>query len=169
MYDTHQKDSIDLPPNIHISEGDIFTKPDAHFAHCVSPELATSAGIATQFCRICPKLTEIRQTHQSLLPGSLIAYCNKTSNNWIFNLVTIRRCNEKPMYSDLNKCLCCMKSHMLQYYLTESRLPQLGCGLDKLDWKQVFANIVNVFGNTEITVDIFSLDSNMRLGQKKCS
>ena len=100
MYDTHQKDSIDLPPNIHISEGDIFSKPDAHFGHCVSSDLAMSAGIATQFCHIFPKLTEIRQTHQSLWPGSLIAYFNKTTNNWIYNLVTKRRCIDKPMYSD---------------------------------------------------------------------
>ena len=90
-----------------------------------------SAGIAAQFCHLFPRMTEIRQTHQSLSQGSLVAYFNKTSNNWIYNLVTKRRCNDKPMYSDLNKCLCRMKSHMLQHHITEICLPQLGCGFDK--------------------------------------
>ena len=73
MYDTHKKDSIDLPPNIHISEGDFFIKPDANFGHYVCSDLAMSAGIATQFRHIFPKLTQTRQTHQSLSPGSLVA------------------------------------------------------------------------------------------------
>ena len=152
MYDKHQKDSEDLPPNIHISVDDIFSKPDENFGPCVSSDLAMSAEITAQFSHIFPKLTELRQTHQSLSPGSSIAYFNKTSNNWIYNLVGKRRCNDKPMYSDLIKCLCRTKSHMWQHHITEIRLPELGCGLDKLDWKHVLLNIVNVFGNTEITL-----------------
>ena len=85
MYDTHQKDSIDLPPNFHISEGDIFSKPDANFGHCLSSDLAMAAGIATQFCHFFPKLKDVRETHQSFLPRALIAYFNKTSHNWIYN------------------------------------------------------------------------------------
>ena len=61
IYDTHQKDSIDLPPNIHISEGDNFSKPDTNFGHCVSSDLAMSAGTATRFRHIFVKLTEIRK------------------------------------------------------------------------------------------------------------
>ena len=76
MYDTHQKGSIDLPPNFHVSEDDIFSEPDGKFGHCVSYDLAMSAGIATQFCHLFPKMTERRQTHQSLSPGSLITYFN---------------------------------------------------------------------------------------------
>ena len=57
------------------------------------------------------------------------------------------------MRSDLNKSLCRMKSHILQHRIIESRLHQLGCGLDKLDLKHVSLNIVNVFGNTEFTVN----------------
>ena len=155
MYDTHQKDSEGLLPNIHISEVDIFSKSDESFGPCVSSDLAMSAWITTQFCHIFPKLTELRQTHQSLSPGSSIASFNKTSNKWIYNSVTKRRCNDKPKYSDMNKCLCRAKSHLWQHHITEIRLHELGRGLDKLDWNHVSLNIVNVFGNTEITLGKF--------------
>ena len=125
-----------------------------------------SAGIATQFCRIFPKLTKICQTRQNFTPGSLIACFQKKSIIWIYNLVAKRRCNDEPMYSDLIKSLCRMKSDMLQHHITGIRLPQLGCGLDKLDQKHVLLNIFNVFGDTEITVDIFLLEVPNPLGQK---
>ena len=50
-----------------------------------------------------------------------------------------------------------MKSFILQHHITDIRLPQNGCGLDQLDWKHVLLNIVNVFGNTEITLEMFLL------------
>ena len=71
---------------------------------------------------------------------------------------------------------CRIKTHILQNHFTEIRLPQFGCGLDNLDWKHVFMNFVNVFGNTENTVDIFLLkvhnpirSANMLLAEKYSS
>ena len=48
-----------------------------------------------------------------------------------------------------------MKSHMLMYGITEINLPQIGCGLDKLEWARVFNIILCLFGNTDIRVNIF--------------
>ena len=70
------------------------------------------------------------------------------------------------MYSDLNNCLCRKKSHILHNHLTEIRLPQLGCGLDNLDWKHGLLNIVNDFGNPEITLDIFLLKVHNTIGSE---
>ena len=161
MYDTPFTESIELPPNLTISEGDVFSDTAANFAHCVSSDLAMSAGIATHFLRIFPDLSELRKTDANLPPGSLIAHFNASSNNWIYNLVTKRHFFDKPTYFDLQKCLCRMKSHILQNNIHEIRLPQLECGLDKSEWKIVLMKLVTIFENTTFSVEIFLLgDSN---------
>ena len=132
MYDTPFTESIELPPNITISEGDIFSDTTANFAHCVSSDLPMSAGIAKQFLRILPDLSELRKTHANLPPGSLIAHFNASSNNWIYNLVTKRHFFDKPTHFDVEKCLCRMKSHMLQNNIHE--VAYLNLDVDWTNW-----------------------------------
>ena len=48
-----------------------------------------------------------------------------------------------------------MKSHMLTYGIKEINLPQIGRGLDKLEWARVFNIFLCLFGNTDIWVNIF--------------
>ena len=133
MYDKPFTENIELTSNITISECDIFSDTKAIFAHSVSSDLAMSAGIAMQFLRIFPDLSELRKTHANLPPGSLIAQFNESGNNWIYNSITKRPFSDKPTCSDLHKCLCRMKSHMLHNNIKEVRLPQIGCGIDKLE------------------------------------
>ena len=45
-------ESVDLPENVRILQGDLFRDKTANFGHCVSSDLAMSAGIATQFVRL---------------------------------------------------------------------------------------------------------------------
>ena len=48
-----------------------------------------------------------------------------------------------------------MKSHMLTHGIKEIHLPQIGCGLDQLEWARVFTIILCLFANTDIRVNIF--------------
>ena len=48
-----------------------------------------------------------------------------------------------------------MKSHMLMYGIEEINLPQIGCGLDKLEWARVFNIILCLFAITDIRINIF--------------
>ena len=48
-----------------------------------------------------------------------------------------------------------MKSQMLTHGIQEINLPQIGCGLDKLEWAPVFNIILRLFANTDIRVNIF--------------
>ena len=130
IYDAIQK-KAELSPNITICESDVFSNPRATFAQCVSSDPAMSAGIATQFVRIFPGSSEVRKTHFNLTTGSLIAFFNASSNNWMYNLVTKPHSFDKPTHFDVNKCLCCMKSDMLQNNINVVHLPQIGCELDK--------------------------------------
>ena len=49
-----------------------------------------------------------------------------------------------------------MKSHMLEHGLTEISLPQIGCGLDNLEWKKVLTDMSHIFGHSGICVKLFS-------------
>ena len=148
-------ESVDLPENVRILQGDLFRDQTANFGHCVSSDLAMSAGIATQFVRLYPQLEELRPNYRNLKAGSLIAYFSSQNGNWIYNLVTKNKHYDKPTYYNLRKSLCRMKSHMVTYGIQEINLPQIGCGLDKLEWARVFSIILCLFANTDIRVNIF--------------
>ena len=63
--------------------------------------------------------------------------------------------NDKPAYQNLHKSLCRMKSHMLEHGITEISLPQIGCGLDTLEWTEVLTEIIHIFGHSGIRVKLF--------------
>ena len=48
-----------------------------------------------------------------------------------------------------------MKSHILTYGIKEINLPQIGRGLDKLEWARVSNILLCLFANTDIRVHIF--------------
>ena len=79
--------SILLPRNIEVLQGDQFENPNTNFGHCVSSDLVMAAGRATQFLRF-PDLNDIRQKKMFLPPGSLIAPFSQQRQNWIYNLMT---------------------------------------------------------------------------------
>ena len=81
-------ESVDLPENVQILQEDLFRDQTAIFGHCVSPDLAMSAGIATQFVRLYPQLEKLRLHNRNLKEGSLIAHFSSPNGDWIYNLVT---------------------------------------------------------------------------------
>ena len=113
------------------------------------------AGVATHFLRLFPDLNDIRQRKMFLPPGSLIAHFSQEQQNWIYNLVTEKHGKDKPTYQNLNKNLCRMKSHLLEHGITEIGSPQIGCGVDKLEWTKILTDIIHFFGHTGICVKIF--------------
>ena len=148
-------ENVDLPENVRILQGNLFRDQTANFGHCVSSDLAISAGIATLFVRLYPELEELRPKYRNLKAGSLTAHFSSQNGNWNYNLATKNNHYVKPTYYNLRKSLCCMKSHMLTYGVKETNLPQIGCGLDKLEWARVFKIILCLFANTDIRVNIF--------------
>ena len=81
-------ESVDLPENVRILQGDLFRDQTANFGHCVSSDLVMSAGIATQFVRLYPELAKLGLNYRNLKAGSLIAHFSSQNGNWIYNLVT---------------------------------------------------------------------------------
>ena len=126
-------ENADLPKIVRILQRDLFRDKHAIFGHCVSSDLAMSAGIATQFVRLYPELEKSGPNYRNLQEGSLIAHFSSQNGNWIYNLLTKNRHYDKPTYYKLRKSLCRMKSHMVTYGIKEINLPQIGCGRDKLE------------------------------------
>ena len=148
-------ESVDLPESVRNLQGDLFRDQTANFGHCVSSDLAMSAGIATQFVRLYRELEKLRPDYRNFKAGFLIAHFSSQNGNWIYNLVTkITHC-DKPFYYNLRKSLCRLKSHMLTNAIKEINLPQIGCGLDNLEWARVFNIILCLLANTDIRVNIF--------------
>ena len=88
-------ESVDLPEIVRILQGDLFRDQTANFGHCVSSDLAMSAGIATQFVRLNSELEELRPSYRNLKAGSLIAHFSSQNGIWIHNLVTKNRYYDK--------------------------------------------------------------------------
>ena len=70
-------------------------------------------------------------------------------------MVTKIKHYKEPTYYNLRKSFCRMKSRFLTYGIKEINLPQVGCGLDKLEWARVFNTFLCFFTNTDIQVNIF--------------
>ena len=98
-------ESVDLAENVRILQGDLFRDQTANFGHCVSSDLAMSAGIASQLVRLYPELEKLRPHYRKLKAGSLIAHFSSQNCNWIYNLVTKNRHFVKPIYHNLRKSL----------------------------------------------------------------
>ena len=147
-------ETVDLPENVRILQGDLLRDKTANFGHCVSSDLAMSAGIARQVVRLYPELEKLRLNHRNLKAVSLIAHFSSKNGNRIYNLVTKIRHYDQPTYYNLRKSLCRMKSHMLTHGIKEINLPQIGCGLDTLEWARVFNIFLCLFANTDIRVNI---------------
>ena len=61
----------------------------------------------------------------------------------------------KPTYKALRLSLEAMKNHAESKKVLRISMPQIGCGLDKLDWRKVRTLIKEVFWPTNIEIIVF--------------
>ena len=163
--------------------GDLFSAPhDCFFAHCISGDYALGAGIAKTFeakyglrqklqsAYPIPKRfdtnTAIKAAMSGKLNSSQDCYKDATYRNYIgrallidhvFNLVTKERYWMKPDYPTLRLSLQDMKRQCVSRRVKKLAMPKIGCGLDKLNWEYVKKQIVEVFGNMDIEITVYSL------------
>lgn len=106
---------------------DLFTLPeDYYLAHCISSDAKMSAGIAVEF-RKRFKLKSL-QDKANLQPLE-IGTCYK--------------------YETITQALISMKNRCLEEEITKLAMPQIGCGLDKLQWGKVREILKEVFNDIE--------------------
>lgn len=132
---------------------DLFLVPEAYFlAHCISADAMMGAGIAVQF----RKRFDLTQLQELGKAGKLeVGTCVKAGR--VFNLITKPRYWQKPSYETLTSSLQAMKDICLKERIFKLAMPQIGCGLDKLQWEKVRVIIQETFEDTDIEIVVCSI------------
>ncbi|PTY93006.1 macro domain-containing protein [Heyndrickxia sporothermodurans] len=115
-----------------------------HLAHCISRDCKMGAGIAVLFER------------QFNLRETLLA--QKRSNpdcirvGRVFNLITKERYWHKPTIDSVREAVEKMKEVAVQEGIKKIAMPCIASGLDRLDWNEVRAMVIEVFNDTNIHI-----------------
>lgn len=141
-----------LPKVIKYVEGDLFTcAKTMSMSHCVSEDLKMGKGIAVLFKKRFQRVDELKS--QNAKTGQVAIL--EDGDRFIYYLVTKRRYFDKPTYKTLQSSLAAMRHHCLSNDVKEISMPQIGSGLDKLDWKRVQDLIANIFADTGIMITVY--------------
>lgn len=73
------------------------------------------------------------------------------------NLVTKSKYWHKPTYESLTQAVVSMRVVCLEEGITALAMPQIGCGLDKLQWGRVREIIKDVFADTDMEIVVCTL------------
>lgn len=142
-------------------QADLFSYHDKgyYLVHCISADFALGAGIAKEFDRRYDirklLLFYIGCDWYKQYGKQNIDYCiivgGKTK---VINLITKQRYFQKPTIESLRRALLDLKRNCERYNIKKLAMPRIGCGLDKLNWVDVFAEIRNVFQDTDLEIII---------------
>ena len=147
----------DLQDKIQIlneNDGTIFQANTAT-ALCISADAKMSKGVAeTTFRRVHGLQDYCRKTRPTV--GSIISYWDPESNNFIYNLITKSKFFEKPTLDNLRISLEKMRRHALLNNITTISMPKIGCGLNKLQWTDVFKFIQDTIIYCGIQIQIIT-------------
>ncbi len=142
---------------------DLFSVPDdVYFAQCISADFAMGKGIAVQFNQRFDTKNKIKTRYGAYSglhtwDNGAEGFCLLADN--VLNLVTKRKYYEKPTYDTLKNALEDMKQMCRQHNIKKIAMPQIACGLDKLQWDKVSAMIQEVFSDTEIEILVCRADN----------
>jgi O-acetyl-ADP-ribose deacetylase (regulator of RNase III) len=134
---------------ITIEKRDLFTVPQGYYlAHCISADFALGAGIAKTFDEIYNMRFKLFREYDmyEYEGGDALLIDN------VFNLVTKNKCYHKPTYDSVREALVTMRDIMDFNSTTKLAMPRIGCGLDRLEWEQVYDIICDVFENTDVEI-----------------
>ena len=142
-------------------EGDLFTAPkDNILVHCISADHAMGAGIAKRFTEMgIKKAIEDKDIIWNGTGYSIFASCD--SCPWLTcNLVTKEKYWGKPTYQTLRQALEDLKKGLkvLEQYYNKIAMPQIGCGLDRLEYNKVSEIIKEVFADTNVEITVYNFD-----------
>lgn len=117
-------------------------------AHCISADCKMGAGIAKTFRNQYPSMPQkIRDMSPSIGDAKLY-----TDDRRIFNLITKERHWHKPSYQTFELSILNLKEELVKMQIKKLAIPQLGAGLDKLDWDINRSIIQHIFRETDIEI-----------------
>lgn len=140
--------------NITIETRDLFTVPQGYYlAHCISADFALGAGIAKVFDNVYNMRFKLFRMYDEYKyqGGDALLVDN------VFNLVTKPKCYHKPTYDSLREALESMRAQMELFAVTKLAIPMIGCGLDRLNWEDVYTMIEDVFADSNVDILVCQL------------
>ena len=133
-------------------QGDLLDFPHS-IAHCISADSKLGAGLAKQikeyFLRYFPTKKEYKQ---QILHAQYLGH-----DKFLFHLIVKPRFFHKPTYRSLRKALLALRDQMNFYRIDKLGIPNLSCGLDKLDWTEVQKIIHETFRDSKLELPVFTL------------
>lgn len=133
-------------------KGNLFTcSNDASLCHCVSKDFKMGLGIATTFKEKFGNVEFLK--NQKTEVGKVAVL--KEKERYVYYLVTKQAYWHKPTLKSLTEALISMRLHALGHGVSHICMPKIGCGLDRLKWKDVHAILCNVFERSEIKVSVY--------------
>jgi len=124
---------------------DLFSvSEDYVLCHCISSDLRMGAGIAVEF----QKRFSIREllTAPTDWPRCYIAPTR------VYNLVTKQHYYDKPTIKTLETSLRDMALLLRIQNVNKIAMPAIGCGLDKLQWKNVRSLLEEIFDDFDLEI-----------------
>ena len=135
------------------THGNLFNRklshPSEYYVHCISRDYACGAGIAKEFNKrynLSLRLQDLPRTSCMIIDD-------------VINLATKPKYWQKPTYDSLRKALVDLKELCDKDFLNVKTLvmPKIGCGLDKLQWKNVKKMLKEIFEDTDISIEVYYL------------
>ena len=133
----------------HEEKMDLLSVPQEYMiAHCVSADFALGAGIA----KAIDNALHVREIlMKKYAPAGVTVPCCCQAKN-VYNLVTKHKYWQKPTLDSLRGSLVEMKRAIEKGGVKKVAMPRIGCGLDRLDWKDVKEVIQKVFHDTDLEI-----------------
>lgn len=139
---------------INYKQEDLF-KVESYYAHCISRDFKMMKGIALQFNHKFDMKNKLKELVK-VQPEQFNSKC--ILRDYTFNLITKNYYYQKPNLDSLKISLEQLKEQLVNMNINYIRIPLIGCGLDKLSWKDVEKLLHQIFDDTPIIFDVCYLE-----------
>lgn len=144
---------------------DLFNRALYHngvcYVQCISADLRMDRGIAEQFNDHFDMKRKLMEKYK--IEDTINAFRHQKAEVIfangvpVFNLITKENYWEKPTIINMSEALKLLRFYCETFGIKELLMPKIGCGLDKLEWKDVKRIILKTFDDTDIKVTICKL------------
>lgn len=134
---------------------DLFTVDKSYaLAHCISKDCKMGLGIAKEFTKRYRNM-KYKLLEKNPQIGQAIVYYS--AGRPIFNLITKEKYWHKPTYATFEESIISLKTQMIELKLKKIAIPQIGAGLDRLNWNKNREIIKNIFKDTDVEIVVCKL------------
>ena len=138
------------------NENSILEQPNS-IGHCISTDAQMSKGFAQFHSERIPRLRRVCRRANNL-KDQVFSFCDSSSRRYIYNLVTEEKYSDKADLPTLATTLENMQAHATMHGVSTIAMPKIGCGLDQMNWQDLFKILGNVFASSDIQIVVYSLD-----------